>query len=144
MWIRHVSAALGDVLRTEPIRNQDLYGLPDQVLAPVADELLGLGVDHDDDTAPVGDHQSVGARFHEQAKPFLGVLAVRDVGDRTEHPRGVPVLAPDRLAARVKPAVFTALGAESVVHGIRDATFQVVRDRCEHAIVVLGVETRLE
>src|SRR5271157_5728089 len=144
VWVPLVSAALSDVLPTDPIGNQDLYALPDQLLAPVAEELLGLGVDRGDGTTPVGDDQGVGTRFHEQAKAFLGALAVRDVGDRTEHPRGLPGLAPDRLAAGVKPAVFAAPGAEPVVHGMGDATFQVVRDRGENEVVIFGVETRLE
>jgi hypothetical protein len=55
----------------ELLRHQDLDRLAQQLVAPVAEQLLGLMVDEVDDAVGVDDDHRVRGRFEEAAKPGL-------------------------------------------------------------------------
>ena len=87
------SVAIFGMLRSEPLRHQQFHGLPQEFIAGVTEDLLGLRVDQDD--TPLGvDHQhSVRSRLHGEPKFLLGSLPLGNVDDRarTSSPSSVSI-----------------------------------------------------
>src|SRR5439155_1270758 len=75
------------MLGPEPLWNQLLDLLADQVLSLVAEELLRLCVDQDDVAVPVHDDDSVGRGLEEAAELVFGFSPLGDVADgaRDQH-----------------------------------------------------------
>ena len=73
------AAAVSPACAAEPLGHQDLDLPPQQLLAGVAEERLGLGVDQDDPAGRVDDHHRVGGRLQEPAEFRLRPLAPGDV-----------------------------------------------------------------
>jgi hypothetical protein len=69
--------------------DEQLDPLPDQLLAAVAEQLLGLRVDQQDTAVAVDDHHRVRRRLEQTAELLLGAAALADVADRARHPHAV-------------------------------------------------------
>jgi hypothetical protein len=85
-----VVGAAAHVARPEAVGNEQLDRLPQQLVARVAEELLGLAVDQDDLPLPVGDHHGVRGRLQEVLEAGLGPAPLGDVADHLgdEHAAG--------------------------------------------------------
>ncbi len=83
-----IPAAVDRVISAEPPGDQNLDRAAEQLLARVAEQRLGLGVDQPDRPGTVHDHHRVRRRFQQRAKPLLGIdlLARRDSAP-AEQPR---------------------------------------------------------
>ncbi len=66
-WRAHVGVAVRDVGVAMPRGYQELHRLPDQLVARVAEHLLGLGVHLDDPARGVHDHHRLGGGLEERA-----------------------------------------------------------------------------
>src|SRR5262245_49189854 len=60
-------------------------------------------------------------------KRLLGTLAIRHVLKRARHADELTVFAPDSLAARAEPSIFSGLGNEAILHIVGLATLDVRR-----------------
>src|SRR5262249_11100626 len=65
----------------EALRHQHLDPLADELVARVAEELLGLGVDEDDPPAALHDDHGVGCRLEQAAELLLRLAAQAGVAD---------------------------------------------------------------
>jgi hypothetical protein len=86
-WCGEVAVAKSGVPAPVPLRHQHLDGLAQELLASIAEQPLGLGVDQHDAPGPVDDHHGVGCGLEQPAELLLGLLAIGDVADRARHQR---------------------------------------------------------
>src|SRR5438552_2145856 len=65
----------------EPLGHKQLDPLPDELVAAIAEQLLGLSIDQHDPAVPVHDHHGVRSRLQKASEFVLGLLPVGDVAD---------------------------------------------------------------
>ena len=118
--------------------DQGLDRLPDQLLAPVSEELLGLRVD-ERDTAVGADHDhGVGCGLEEVAKLRLGLLLRRSG-------LALPQAVPDRRPEPVEPVLAHVIGRALLHQGHRGLLADRARDddqRSAGLALLHGLERR--
>src|SRR5258708_7596600 len=77
------------VFDAESLRYQLLDQLPNKLQPRVAKELLGLGVDEDDGSLAVHDHDRIWSRLQKPTELVLGTLPLGDVADRARDQRAL-------------------------------------------------------
>ena len=69
----------------QPVRYQQLDRFPDQLLAGIAEQALGLPVDQLDRAGAIGHHHAAGSGLHHGTEPLFRALTGGDVHHGREH-----------------------------------------------------------
>src|SRR5260221_9172048 len=107
---------MSQMVAAEPLRHEEFYGLPDELLTLITEQVFDADVRQHDLTLRVDQDDAVGRSFHGQPEPFLRLIALGDVKARTDVPEERAIRGKARRSIIQNPAICAVTSAQAVFH----------------------------
>src|SRR5260221_8187171 len=107
---------MSQVLTAEPLRHEEFYGLPDELLTSITKQFLDAGVRQHDVTLLINQDIAIGRSFHGEPEPFLTLLALGDVKARTDVAEERAIGGKARRSIIQNPTIFTVPSSQAIFH----------------------------